>query len=234
MTAQVKDAKDIIVAGAGGTGLEVAGELGYEFGKTKTITLLCSGDALLNGDSVGAAAVNELKKLNVTIKFGARAQDAKVVKETGKTEVLLSNGEKLTTDLFIPTTGVVPNTEYIPARYLSAAENYRVVLVDEYLRVQDTADVWACGDVVSKPRAGFFITQKQAVSVAKNVEAALAGKEPVVAKGPPVDIFACAVGRGRGVGRMGSIRLPSFGVWLAKGRTLAVQMVPGYIDGSVA
>ncbi|KAL2263779.1 hypothetical protein VTK26DRAFT_5186 [Humicola hyalothermophila] len=232
--AQVKEAKDIVIAGGGSTGVEVAGELGYEFGKTKKITLLCAGDALLNGDSLAAAAANELRKLNVTVRFGARAQDARAA-PGGKTEVVLANGgETLVTDLFLPTTGLVPNTDYVPARYLSADERYPVVLVDEYLRVQDAEAVWACGDVVSQPRAGFFITQKQAASVARNVEAALAGREPAVAKGPPVDIFACAVGRGRGVGRMGSFKLPSFGVWLAKGRTLAVQMVPSYIDGSVA
>jgi NADH dehydrogenase FAD-containing subunit len=221
------------VGGAGSTGIEVAGELGYEYGKTKAITLLSAGDKVLSGDSVAPAAANELKKLNVTIKYGARVQGAKTLPD-GKTEVTLANGEVLTTDLYLATTGLVPNTEYIPAQYLSADVNYRTVLVDEYLRVQEAKDVWACGDVVSKPRAGFFITQKQAASVAKNVEAALAGREPTVAKGPPVDIFACAVGRGRGAGRMGSIKLPSFGVWLAKGRTLGVQMVPGYVDGSVA
>lgn len=211
----------------------MAGELGYEYGKTKAITLLCAGDRILNGDSVAPAAANELRKLNVTIRYDARVQSAKTHPD-GKTEVTLANGETLTTDLYLPTTGLVPNTEYIPARYLSADANYRTVLVDEYLQVQGAQDVWACGDIVSKPRAGFFITQKQAASVAKNVEAALAGREPTVAKGPPVDIFACAVGRGRGAGRMGSIKLPSFGVWLAKGRTLGVAMVAGYIDGSVA
>lgn len=237
--ARVKSAQHIVVGGAGSTGVEIAGELGYEYGKAKEIVLLCGGDKILNGDSIAPAATHELKKLNVTIKYASRVTDARPVPTEGgdgnhKTQVLLSSGETLTTDLYLPATGLVPNTEYIPGRYLSADPAYRTVLVDEHLRVADAEGAWACGDVVSKPRAGFLITQKQAAGVAKNVEAALAGREPTVVKGPPADIFACSVGRDRGAGRMNSIRLPSFGVWLAKGRTLGVQRMQGYIDGSVA
>lgn len=235
-TARVKDAQSIVVAGAGSTGIEVAGELGYEYGKTKSITLLCSGDQVLGGTSAASAAANELKKLNVSIKYGAFVKESRPnATDKNKTDVVLADGEIISTDVYLPTTGLIPNTEYIPARYLSADPNSRTVLVNDFLQVEGTKNVWACGDVVSKPRAGFFITQKQAASVARNVQAALAGQEPAVAKGPPVDIFACSVGRDRGVGRINDkIKLPSLMVWLAKGRTLALQMFPGYIDGSVA
>ncbi|KAH6632684.1 hypothetical protein F5144DRAFT_259555 [Chaetomium tenue] len=243
--ARVASAQHIIVGGAGSTGIEVAGELGYEYGKTKQIVLLCSGDKVAGGSALADAAANELKKLNVTIKYGAHVNEARPAAaaaaaaagegQANKTEVVLASGETLTTDLYLPTTGLIPNTEYIPAQYLVDGEVVRPVQVDEFLRVPGTQEVWACGDIVSKPRAGFFYTQKQAVSVAKNVEAALAGLKPVVAKGPPVDVFACAVGRDRGVGRINnSIKMPSFAVWAAKGRTLALPMVKTYIDGSVA
>ena len=235
-TARVKDAQSIVVAGAGSTGIEVAGELGFEYGKTKSITLLCSGDQVLGGTSAASAAANELKKLNVNIKYGAFVKESRPnAADKNKTDVVLADGEIISTDVYLPTTGLIPNTEYIPARYLNADPNYRTVLVNDFLQVEDTTNVWACGDVVSKPRAGFFITQKQAASVARNLQAALAGQELAVAKGPPVDIFACSVGRGRGVGRINDkVKLPSLMVWLAKGRTLALQMMPGYIDGSVA
>jgi NADH dehydrogenase FAD-containing subunit len=38
---RIKTARSILVAGAGVTGIEVAGELGYEYGKTKKIILVC-------------------------------------------------------------------------------------------------------------------------------------------------------------------------------------------------
>ncbi|KAK4160779.1 hypothetical protein QBC43DRAFT_110965 [Cladorrhinum sp. PSN259] len=228
-------AQHIVVAGAGATGVEVAGELAYEWGKTKDIILLSAGDKVLGNDIAGPAATNELKKLNVTIKYNSRVVGINTSSlPEGKTEIELESGEKLTADLYLPTTGMIPNTEYIPQQHLDVTR--KTVLVDEFLRVEGVAsqNVWAVGDVVSKPRAGFMITQKQAASAAKNIELVLAGKQPLPAKGVPVDILACAVGRGRGAGRMGGIRLPSFGVWVAKGRTLGLQMVGGYIDGSVA
>ncbi|KAL2148509.1 hypothetical protein VTH82DRAFT_2063 [Thermothelomyces myriococcoides] len=235
-SAKVKEAKHIVVAGAGGTGIEVAGELGYEYGKTKEVVLLCAGDKLANGHAVADAAANELKKLNVTIRYGTRVAE---VRPSGggasTTDVVLEGGETITTDLYLPTTGQIPNTEYIPGRFLNENQGSATVLVDEYLGVVGAQGVWACGDVVSKPRAGFFITQKQAASVARNVEAALAGLKPTVAKGPPADIFACAVGRSRAVGRVNnSVKLPSFVVWMAKGRNLGIPMLKGYIDGNVA
>jgi hypothetical protein len=39
---QVKVAKTIVVGGAGATGVEASGELGYEYGKDKEITLVRS------------------------------------------------------------------------------------------------------------------------------------------------------------------------------------------------
>ncbi|VBB73921.1 Putative NADH dehydrogenase [Podospora comata] len=233
---RVEKAGHIIVAGAGATGVEVAGELGYEYGKTKTITLLASGQHVLPGEqeSLSTATENELKKLNVTVQKGARVKDV-ARSADDKYTIQLENGQNLECNLYLPTQGMVPNSDYVDTKHLDPKT--KTVLVDEFLHVTGVPgnNVWAVGDIVSKPRAGFMITQKQASSVAKNVELSLLqGKEPVPAKGPPVDILACAVGRGRGVGRMGSIRLPSFGVWLAKGRTLGMQLVDQYISGSVA
>ncbi|KAK3319272.1 hypothetical protein B0H66DRAFT_575751 [Apodospora peruviana] len=228
---KTKAAQHIVVAGGGPTGVETAGELGYEWGKTKKIVLLCSDTKLANGDITGPAALNELKKLNVEVKFSSKVTDASPTADGKQTKITLASGESLTTNLYLPTMGLVPNSEYIPIKYLT---DRKTVDVDEFLKVKGTENVWAAGDLISKPRAGFMITQKQAAGVAKNVELAVKGKPPVVAKGMPMDIFAMSVGRGRGAGRMGSFKMPSLMVWLAKGRTLALQMAPGYVDGSVA
>ncbi|KAK0645651.1 hypothetical protein B0T16DRAFT_351532 [Cercophora newfieldiana] len=229
---KVKAANHIVVAGAGTTGVELTGELAFEFGKTKEIVLLSAGDKLVNGDIIAPAAANELKKLNAKIQYNARVTETRAsAADPAKTEVVLANGETLTTDLYLPTMGLIPNTTYVPAKYLN--EN-KLVDVDEFFRVKGTTNVWAAGDVVSKPRAGFMITQKQAAGVSKNLELALAGKEPIVVKQLPMDILAAAVGRSRGAGRMGSFKLPSIGVYLAKGKTMGLPMMSGYIDGSVA
>lgn len=156
---RVQAAKHIVVAGAGATGVEVAGELGYEFGKTKEIILLSGGQNLLDGDSIGPAAKAELEKLNVNVKLGARVTGAKELPD-GKTEVSLEKGETIATDLYLPTMGMKPNSEMLDSKFLNE-KGY--VVVDAQYRVKGLEDqgVWAVGDVVSTPKAGWIITQKQ-------------------------------------------------------------------------
>ncbi|KAK7748637.1 hypothetical protein SLS53_000658 [Cytospora paraplurivora] len=229
---RVESAKHIVVAGAGATGVEVAGELGFEYGTAKEVHLLSGGPDLLDGDSVGAGALAELKRLHVKVRYDARVAGARELPD-GRTEVALEGGETITTDLYLPTMGMRPNSEMLGLEYLGE-KGY--VNVDEYYRVEGPGSdgVWALGDVVSRPRAGFLYTQKQAAGVAKNVELALQGKQPQKVKLIPVEVLACAVGRSRGAGRMGPIKMLSLMVWLAKGKTLGIQRMPGYIDGSVA
>ncbi|KUI63730.1 Apoptosis-inducing factor 1 [Cytospora mali] len=229
---RVQSARHIVVAGAGATGIEVAGELGFEYGKVKEVHLLSGGPSLLDGDSVGPAARAELEKLHVQIRYDARVTGARELPD-GKTEVSLASGETITTDLYLPTMGMRANSELLDQKYLGE-KGY--VVVDESFRVKgvEGEGVWALGDVVSSPRAGFLYTQKQAAGVGKNVELALQGKQPQKVKLMPVDILACAVGRSRGAGRMGPVKMLSLMVWLAKGKTLGIQRLPGYIDGSVA
>lgn len=157
--ARVAAAGHIVVAGAGATGVEVAGELGCEYGAGKEVLLLSGGPSLLDGDSVGPAARAELEKLRVRVRLGARVAGAREL-PGGRTEVTLVSGETITTDLYLPTMGMRANSEMVDQQYLGE-KGY--VNVDEYYRVKgEGADgVWALGDVVSSPRAGFLYTQKQ-------------------------------------------------------------------------
>jgi hypothetical protein len=70
--------------------------------------------------------------------------------------------------------------------------------------------------------------------VAKNIEAVLKGKQPVVVKGMPFDIFSCATGRSRAAGRLGMVKMLSIMAWMGKGRYLGLNYMGGYVDGSVA
>lgn len=153
---KVKAAKHIVVAGGGATGVEVAGELGFEF-KDKEIILLTGGPVLLNGDSLASDAANELKKLGVKITTGAKVTGTNVL-PSGQTEISLENGEKITTDLLLPTMGLIPNSEYLPEKVLTPK---KFVDVDEFYKVKNVENVWAAGDIVWKPRGGFVFTDKQ-------------------------------------------------------------------------
>ncbi|KAK7754125.1 hypothetical protein SLS62_003971 [Diatrype stigma] len=229
--ARVASARHIVVAGGGATGVEVAAELKCEFKGAKEVVLLAAGPALLGGDSLAGPARAELKKLGVAVRTGARVASSAARPDDGKTEVLLegAEGEKIVTDLYLPTMGVVPNTEYLPEGLLTPAG---YVDVDECFVVKGAKDVWAAGDVVSKPKGSFVLADMQAAGVAKNIDAALRGKAPAPVKTLPFDVFMCATGRSRGVGRMGAVKVFSLMVYLIKGKTLGVQRLPGWVDGS--
>lgn len=154
---RVQAAKHIIVAGAGATGVETAGELRYEY-KDKEVVLLSSGDKILNGDAIAANAEAELVKLGVKVQHGARVDSHHELPD-GRTEVVLQNGETLVTDLYLSTMGVLPNTEYLPAKVL---RDDKFVAIDEFYRVKGAENVWAAGDIVWDPKGSFVIADKQA------------------------------------------------------------------------
>ncbi|KAI1815450.1 hypothetical protein GGS20DRAFT_596895 [Poronia punctata] len=238
---KIKTAKHIVVVGAGATGVEVAGELGFEYGNPKDpaakkeIVLVSADKDILRGDSIASNATSELKKLNVTIRGSSRVVDVHVSTGggggggDGKTEVVLENGEKITTDLCLPTMGMIPNTEFLPGNLLT---DQKFVDIDEFYRVKGADNVWAAGDVVWKPRGSFVLTDKQAAGVAKNLEAVLTGKAPSPVKTLPFDPMVVSVGRSRGAGRIGSVKVFSYMVYMLKGKTLGTQNLGAWVDGS--
>ncbi|KAI5921535.1 hypothetical protein F4810DRAFT_331600 [Camillea tinctor] len=225
---KVQAAKHIVVAGAGATGVEVAAELGFEYKGDKEIILLSGDKEVLGGDSIASNAAAELKKLGVQVRGSARVAGANALPD-GKTEVVLQSGDKITTDLYLPTMGMAPNTEYLPAKLLT---DKKFVDVNEFYQAKGTEDVWAAGDIVWKPRGSFVLTDKQAGGIAKNIDAALRGKPPTPVKTLPMDVFLVATGRSRGCGRMGPVKTFSYMVYMIKGKTLGIQNLPGYVDGS--
>lgn len=227
----IRRAPHIVVAGAGATGVELAGEIRFEY-RDKTVVLLSSGEQLLSGDGIASAAERELVKLGVTIRRGVRVAGTEE-KEGGRTVVRLEGGEELETDLYLPTMGFVPNTGYLPGGFLNDSG---YVHVDEYMGVaaqEAGGTVWAVGDAISKPRAGFLITEAQAAGVAKNIDLVLRGRDQQAVHGPSIDIFICSTGRSRAAGRFGFVPMPSLAAWLGKGRTLGVERTKKYVNGSM-
>ena len=94
----------------------------------------------------------------------------------GRTELTLSSGEKITTDLYLPTVDLVPNSSYVPHSLVNSAG---FVMVDEFLRVKGKTDVWAVGDVADIQRPQYMNTEKQSVHLAKNIALVLKGAQPV-------------------------------------------------------
>jgi hypothetical protein len=93
--------------------------------------------------NVVQAAENELKKLNVDVVKDVKIVNAKT-SDSGKTELTLSSGDTITCDLYLPTVGVVVNTEWLSKDLLNDKGD---LMVDEFLKVKNAPGIWAAGDV---------------------------------------------------------------------------------------
>ncbi|KAL9093671.1 MAG: hypothetical protein Q9159_000200 [Coniocarpon cinnabarinum] len=136
-------ADTVVIAGGGPSGVETAGQIAYwfnlPFGPRKPVTsmnplswftttktgfrpyskkiILLSGALRLLPqleESVGLKAYKQLSGLGVKVVHDTRVVGATVSKEN-KTTLKLSNGDYIQCDLYIPCTGVSPNTQFLPS-----------------------------------------------------------------------------------------------------------------------
>jgi apoptosis-inducing factor 2 len=94
----------------------------------------------------------------------------------GQQELTLSDGNKLITDMYIPTFGLIPNSSFIPEKFLNMD---RFVSVDEYLKVKGAGDVWAIGDVSDVEGSQLITCDKQSAYLAKTIILLLSNKTTV-------------------------------------------------------
>jgi NADH dehydrogenase FAD-containing subunit len=231
---RIESAKSIVVAGAGATGIELAGELGQEYAVTgkKEVTLICDQDLPL-GDKykrdVRETAKKELERLKVKVITNAKA----AISSSPNTITLSStkNGTStLQADLLIPTYGVTPNTSFLPPAMLDARG---FVKQTTYLRAEGHDDIFVVGDAGNLQDAQGVHTDGQVVHVVKLIEGRLLASAAPAAEYKPDGkvMFAATLGKSRGVGQMGGLKLWSWVVWFAKGRYLGTDYAPDFVKG---
>lgn len=228
---QVKAADSIAIGGGGPTGVETAGELGFEYREKKEITIITSAAELLHPvipAHIATPAEKEIEKLGVKVVKNARVESTKLT-PLGKTELTLSNGEKMLVDLYLPTAGVLPNSEFIPTALLN---DKREVMVDPCLRVKNATSIWAAGDISDIENSQIVYALKQTSALVKNLDLVLKGKEPVEYSYGGAPIMAVTLGRSKATGRSGGMKLPSIAVWFIKGRYLGTNDLNKYAMGT--
>lgn len=226
---RVGKAKSIVIGGAGATGVETAGELGFAYKTSKEITIISNSPTVLPKamPSVQQAAQKELAKLGV--KIIPNTTVTSTVDNGEKTEIRLASGQVIEADLYLATVGVTPNSSFLPKDFLNASGH---VKVDSYLRVQDSLNIWAAGDITELSYGSIIHAEQQALHVAKNIAAELTGTGSVVKyKRDEKYMLAASLGRKKGTGQAGTMKLPSFMVWWFKARTLGIEKMPGLIKG---
>ncbi|KAI0405202.1 putative FAD binding protein [Xylaria palmicola] len=247
LRAAIRDARSIVVAGAGLTGVEFAGELGSAYGKAglKEITLVGADTLPLEKQrlkqSVRETAKHELEKLGVKYIGGAKVTTTKTAggggddDASGTVTLTRADGtaETLAADLVVPAAGVVPNTAFAPASMRGgggAAPGLLRQAAD--LRSPGHDNVFVLGDAGDLQPAQAAHADAQARHLMTQFDAYFAGR-PVrpYAFDPSGTRVAFTVGRDRGTGQVGSWQLWSIVVWWLKGRHLGTDTAAAYARG---
>ncbi|HEX2608870.1 MAG TPA: NAD(P)/FAD-dependent oxidoreductase [Flavisolibacter sp.] len=180
--------QNIVIAGGGPTGVELAGmlaELGQNIAKKEYpeindfgshLYLVDAGTELLSPMSKKAQveATDVLKKLGVNIILNT------AVKDYADGKVMLSDGNFIETNTLIWASGVVARE--VPGLPKEVIARGRRVIVDEYNRVQGYTNIFALGDLCLQTTDSKFpkghpqvaqVAIQQGVKLAKNLKHAL-------------------------------------------------------------
>ncbi|KXH49273.1 hypothetical protein CNYM01_06989 [Colletotrichum nymphaeae SA-01] len=232
-------ARSIVVVGGGPAGVETAGELGEHLNGRKSqrptvpITLVSSTPEILPAlrPTITRKAKGYLAQVGVTVLKGVRVRDvvpaeAGITGVTTKATVTLDNGETIETDIYIPATGTRPNTSFIDNALL--LPDGRVNTNPLTLRVDSAGPrVYAIGDASSFARPAIHNILSAVPAMCANIkrDLLLASERPECASDKD-RIFeedvretqVVPVGKSKGVGAAMGYQLPSFMVWIIKGR----------------
>lgn len=251
-------AKSIIIAGGGPAGIETAGELG-EFLNGRAgwfssklanpkvpIIVVTAGSKILPAlrPAIAKKAEEYLAKVGVTVVKNARVKTvvphgAGTDSPTTKAMLTLDDGRTLDADLYVPATGTRPNTGFIREALLTA--DGRVDTNASTLRVDKAGPrIYAVGDAASYARPAVHLILNAIPVLCANIKRDLlldSGKEKSsvgedrVFKEDTRETQMVPIGKSKGVGAAMGYQLPSFMVWLIKGRDYWLWTTGGLWSG---
>ncbi|PNY24106.1 Apoptosis-inducing factor 2 [Tolypocladium capitatum] len=231
----IEGAETIVVAGGGLTGAETAGELGFEYARSgrKDVYFVHGGDLPLAPpvlQSVRKQTKTELEKIKV--KMVANTTVTKVTRSGRDTilELRAADGSTstLTTQAYVPTTGVTPNTAFAPASMLDA---HGYVKQTTRLQAEGHANIFVVGDAGSLEASKAQAAEAQTIHLIKTLPLHLDGAALPDYHVDTRDVYGVTLGRSRATGQMGGFKLFSFLIWYMKGRFLGTDYAPLFAAG---
>ncbi|MCJ1456827.1 hypothetical protein MMC28_007192 [Mycoblastus sanguinarius] len=236
---QIDIAKSIVIAGAGPTGVETAGELAAAYGVEKDITLIIGGERALQAShalpSVSQVVERDLQKLGVKMVRNTKVKGVHTNTKgkedaAAQTTLTLSNGSTLIADLYLPLFGVQVNTSFVPANLLDSAKN---LVLDKTMRVVGTNNVWGIGDVGNLEAKQVTVTDAQIIHLSAALDSVLTGDGGQVKEYKPSGktMIFITMGKKYATGQIGGWRLWGWITSYVKGRTLFVDTAQGYVGG---
>ena len=233
-----------MIAGGGPAGIETAGELGEflngsagwfssKLATPKVSITVLTGSKILPAlrSAIAKKAEGYLAKVGVTVVKNARVKTvapygAGMDDITAKATLTLEDGKTLDTDLYIPATGTRPNTGFVHKSLLTT--DGRINTNESTLRVDDAGPrVYAVGDVASYSRPAIHLILSAIPVLCANIKRDLlldSGEKnnsigaDRVFKEDTRETQLVPIGKSKGVGAVMGYQLPSFLVWLIKGR----------------
>ncbi|KAH6892060.1 hypothetical protein B0T10DRAFT_283889 [Thelonectria olida] len=227
LQAQITNAKTIVVGGGGLTGVETAGELGFEYSQHgKKEVIFVHADSLPLSDpvitSVRQASKKELEKLKVKIIPNTTIASATVQGNDTVLELRSSDGttKTITAGVYLPTTGIIPNSEFAPKTLLDG-QGY--IKQTTHLKAQGHQNIFIVGDVGSLEPSKAATVEAQVGWLIKNLPLHLDGTALPEYQASTKPMFGITVGRSRATGQMGTMKLFSLLIWFMKGRYLGTD-----------
>jgi len=234
---QIDAAKSIVIAGAGPTGVETAGEIAAHYGTAKEVTLIIGGDHALEASkvlpSVSQSVEKDLQKLGVKLIRKTKVDGTQAVEKgesssVKQTTITLSNGTTIVADLYLPLFGVKLNTAFVPANFLDATGS---IILDKTMRVTGTKNIWGIGDVGNLEPKQVTVIDGMIIHMSAALDAVLTGTGglPEYKLGKPM-IFI-TMGKKYATGQIGGWKLWGFLTAYVKGRNIFVDTAKQYVDG---
>lgn len=181
--------------------------------------------------AVGLAAESQLLKLGVTTKHNLRVLSTK--QEADKTIVTLSDNSTTTVDVYIDATGPTPNSSWLPSSWLTSTHRVQTDLPT--LRTP-TPGVYAIGDVASYSKGVLFDCGDAVRPLCSSILQDLSSENPkpkqVPYKQMQTEMQVVPVGQKAGVGVVMGWKVPSWFVWMVKGRTYFIEKAAGTVQGA--
>ncbi|KAK6349387.1 hypothetical protein TWF696_005675 [Orbilia brochopaga] len=231
---EIEAAKSIVLAGGGPVAIETAGELGSKYGKSKSITVLTNGPRLLHNvnPDIGTTAKSYLEHMGVHVGLNAKVT-ASTKLENGQTRVSFGDDQSVDVDLYIDSTGVIPNNEPLPKELLT---DRGFLEVDAYQRATKAGPlVYGLGDIVggwAQIAELVFIKGVVFGNWAYEVSEGKVGKETAWTT-PKNSMMLVPVGRKKTVGTAFGWRFPSWIGWFLKGRDFMVGKAGATVSSGV-
>ncbi|OAQ63494.1 apoptosis-inducing factor [Pochonia chlamydosporia 170] len=234
---QVESADTVVVAGGGLTGAETAGEIGYQYGKNrkKQVYFIYNNELPLSPavmDSVRKQTKLELERMNVKLMPKTTVTKATIQGKDTILQLRHADGttKTLTTQAYLPTTGMTPNTSFVPTKML---DSNGYVKQTSFLRAEGYKNIFVVGDAGNLEDNRALAADGQAGHLIKVLPGYFDGGSLAEYKVNTKPMYGITLGQSKGTGQMGSFKVFSFLIWLLKGRFLGTDKAPGVAAGKM-